>query len=296
MDSEPLKKFQKQINKSAVWVFSLSAWVAFAQDQPPRLVTELGFGKTFNLTSLDEIHGHSVSGLFDLEFPKHNFYSQLQIRGIVDDASSKENIDEDRHSLWFSGRIEIGKFFERDEAMGRDWGLRLRTEINENTPTSTERAISVDVLPTLRFFKDKSVTELSLGVSAFSHELDDDLPRSQGFERDRLSMDTLGLICQVNSSLDLGKNFFLNFSAKAVFDEKVNFFETRVGTSLDIPLNFLEGQTCLPYFRIGAEYRHFDLDDRSGALPFDNEVFVTADFIVRFGGSKSDRHFYRSYR
>lgn len=163
----------------------------FAHQAPRDLfLFEFGLVKTANFAERDWIHGLGASFRLDIQNEKDTLYSQFYLKGIADDATTKEAIDEDRHSLWGSGHIELGAYspiqLDSSTFLGErfftnlkraDLGLVLRLEGYENTPTSVEKSLSLEILPTFRAKTSRLLAEIGFGLGAFHQELDDDLPR-----------------------------------------------------------------------------------------------------------------------
>lgn len=122
------------------------------------------------------------------------------------------------------------------------------------------------------------------------------LDRSQGFERERLELDSWGLLCSASASVDLGNDVVGHGFGKLQLEEDFSIFEHRLGAAVDLPMKFLEGKSCKPFLRVGLEHRGFDLNDQSRALDFENEMFFTLDIIFRFGGGNTPRHHIRNLR
>jgi hypothetical protein len=222
-----------------------------------------------------------------LEHSDHDrHYIRTEFNTIKDTDRDEDVIDFDRKSLWFEGKLEGGYFFQdrvSTEFPDLRWGLKACITGQDNSPTSTEKFLSMELGPSLIYQNKNQSLRLDLGVYSNSYELDDDVPATRGFSRDELSLESAGISCQVSGTHYFDNGINASLRAKAFGNIDGDYSEFTVGSEVEVPLALILGNHCRFWIRAHVEKRFFDLGSKSEALPFDNETYGGLEVVWRWG-------------
>jgi hypothetical protein len=200
----------------------------------------------------------------------------LRVAGRFNYDFSAEEIDSDRHPSWAEGRLMLGALPIEPSHSFR-LGARAELSFVENTPTSIERDVRALGGPALILQSGGTRLDIVAGGYSSIVELDDDLPRLRGFDRDELESDHHGPMAAGTFTQTLGSGWLVAATARVLFGEEFQVDETTVGAAIEVPL---ATESCL---RLSAEERFFDPQVRSG-LPYIRDGFVRLELVLFFGG------------
>jgi hypothetical protein len=211
------------------------------------------------------------------------------INTIFDQGQDKDKIDFDRYSMWHEGSLRGARYFNQNQGNPESqllFGVKGCFEAIENSPTSTEHAMTLSLMQSTAVLSGSNTFIFDIGAYGTQFELDDDVPSTKGYGREGLKLDALGVVCGASATHEFENGIVLSARARAMQKLEGNYSEYNFGAEVEVPLSLLFGESCQFWVRGTVEQRFFDLGDRADALPFNDDLFSSIEFVWR-GGTRS---------
>jgi hypothetical protein len=213
--------------------------------------------------------------------PSDDLFARLIARGNYDEAPQR--IDDDRHALWSEGRLLFGSLplAAENTSRGLRFGARGEFSYVDNTPTSVDRSMRLVGGLGLHYSDDDTHVAVLGGGHNSVVELDVDVPRLRGFDREQLESRHHGLATSGSLQHALFDWLIVGVTGRVLFDEDADLTDVLAGAMLDFPLSAAADGSGL-FLRVSGEERWLDSDARS-ALPFIRDGFVRLELVWLFG-------------
>ncbi len=215
-----------------------------------------------------------------------NHYVRADFAALKDQRQDKDDIDFDRHSLWSEARLNSAWYPTQLKSAPGDVlrvGIRGCIEGIENSPTSVEHSLNFNLSPGFVISDKRNTLTFDVGIYNNHFELDDDIPLTQGFNRDELKLESIGLSCSTSITHRMENGTTISARARNLANVSGEYSESSVGASLEVPLSLVFGENCQFWIRATYEHRYFDLGENKQALPFDDDSFTGVEFVYRMG-------------
>lgn len=183
----------------------------------------------------------------------------------------KDDLDPDHIPIWWKVHVgSDGDFWKAAAKMHVGWTADINTRMN--TVSSVEREITA--FPALVAGYDGDVFRASLhaGAGWFFLEIDDDVPKTRGYDRSDFRNSTLAYELAADTALRIGASWAVSAQALEWWDSD-EWLQTQYKAGLQVET----GRDTK--FELSAEVNEYNLDvhNRAGALPilpWDDDLFI----------------------
>ncbi len=193
----------------------------------------------------------------------------------------KDDLDPDHIPVWWQVHLGTDADFWRAEKMHVGWTADINTRMN--TVSSVERQITA--LPKLiaGFDGTRLRTSLQAGGGWFFLEIDDDVPKTRGYDRDDFRNSEFAWTLIADGSIRLGTSWTLSGQAQQWWDTH-QWLQTVFKAALSMDTGDSRPGTR---FVLSADYNHYNLDvyARPGLLPilpWDDDLIVRLSCSTRW--------------
>jgi hypothetical protein len=193
----------------------------------------------------------------------------------------KDDLDPDHIPIWWQVHLGTDADFWRADAVHLGWTADINTRMN--TVSSIERQITA--LPKLvaGFDGTRVRTSLQAGAGWFFLEIDDDVPKTRGYDRDDFRNSEVAYTLMADGSIKIGTSWTLSGQAQQWWDSH-QWLQTvfKAAVTLDAG-NSRPGSA----FALSADYNHYNLDvysrpDLAPILPWDDDLLIRLSFSTHW--------------
>jgi hypothetical protein len=222
---------------------------------------------TYGINGSISVDQHTQSG-------RHEFAELVM---FVD--HDQDDLDPDHIPIWWQIHAGTDGDLWRAESVYLGWTANVDTRMN--TVSSVERRITA--LPAIVAGYDASALQASVraGAGWFFLEIDDDVPKTRGYDPDELRNSELGYSAAADLSLRLGDSWKVSGRAEEWWDSD-DWLQTEYQVALRMGVGHEQSKSS--EFVLSAEFNEYNLDvyARPGValpvLPWDNDVMIRLSF------------------
>ncbi|QFU24303.1 hypothetical protein FM038_020555 [Shewanella eurypsychrophilus] len=220
----------------------------------------------------------------------HLTESNILLTGSIDVFidHDKDKLDPDHIPLWFDSEfLATGPLFEISETSHLNWEVEIADR--RNTVSSVEKQFKV--MPALGYAFNTSAFDVAakVGAGLYFLEIDDDVPRMRGYDREDFQNKTGAYTLAVDTRISLGSSF--DFSAKIQhWSDGSEWLENRYGMVLSYDSNSWVEDSV---FVMSVEHTEYNLDpyakvplddpDYLPILPWNNDSLVRVYIDMPWG-------------
>ncbi|HEY4370083.1 MAG TPA: hypothetical protein VGN07_22825 [Steroidobacteraceae bacterium] len=189
----------------------------------------------------------------------------------------KDDLDPDHIPIWWQVHLGTDGDWWRSDAMHVGWSVDINTRMN--TVSSIERQITA--LPKLVAGYDGTGlrTSLQAGAGWFFLEIDDDVPRTRGYDRDDFRNSELAYTLAADATVRLGTSWSVFGQAQQWWDSH-EWLQTvfRAAVQMDAGHSSKGSE-----FALSADYNKYNLEvyshpDLLPILPWDDDLMIRLSF------------------
>jgi hypothetical protein len=193
----------------------------------------------------------------------------------------EDDLDPDHIPVWWQIHFGTDGDFWRADAMHVGWTADINTRMN--TVSSVERQITA--LPKLVAGYDGTgfQTSLQAGAGWFFLEIDDDVPKTRGYDRDDFRNNELAYTLAADATVKLGASWVVFGQAQRWWDSH-EWLQTvfKVAVRMDADQSRKGSE-----FVLSADYNQYNLDvyshpDLLPILPWDDDLMIKLSFSTNW--------------
>jgi hypothetical protein len=220
-------------------------------------------------------HTYGISGSVSVEKQTE---SGRHLAGSVDlfVDHDKDDLDPDHIPIWWKVHLGTDGDFWHATAMHVGWTADVNTRMN--TVSSIERQILA--FPAIAARYDGNVLQPSLkaGAGWFFLEIDDDVPKTRGYDRSDFRNSTLGYEAAADLTVRLGPSWTIYGQAQYWRDSH-DWLQTQYKAALRVNVGWMKGGELA----LSAEANEYNLDvyarpDALPILPWNDDLMIRLSF------------------
>jgi hypothetical protein len=191
----------------------------------------------------------------------------------------QDDLDPDHIPIWWQIHAGTDGDLWRAEHTYVRWTANVDTRMN--TVSSIERRITA--LPAIVVGTDGDTVQASLraGAGWFFQEIDDDVPKTRGYDRDDFRYSDLGYLAAADLSIKLGQSWSVSGGARQWWNSH-EWLLTDYEVALRMEVGHEHSQ--ISGFKLSADFQEYNLDIYARPdvaqpiLPWDNDVLIRLSF------------------
>lgn len=235
---------------------------------------------------VDEENSHTFGANMSL-YIAHQTASDIQLSALLDVYLDVDvdDLDPDHIPVWFkSDYAAIGELYRVNPAFFLGWQVDLQGK--RNTVSSVEKQIKLFPALTANYQGQRMLAQLKAGAGYYFMEIDDDVPRTRGYDRGDFGNDGLAYTAMGSFGLDITPKLHMNIAAQTWHDGDA-WLEDQYRFDLTYQTNFWAEHS---QWVLDIEHTQYNLDhyakvdvnspDYLPILPWDNDTLVRLSLIV----------------
>jgi hypothetical protein len=223
-------------------------------------------------------HTYGINGSLSVdrrtEGGRHVFGS---VKVYVD--RDEDDLDPDHIPIWW--QVHAGSDGRLSEGAHTHVGWTADFDTRVNTVSSVEREIVAMPAIVAGYDAKRFQGSLQTGAGWFFLEIDDDVPKTRGYDRDDFRNSTLGYSIAADLTLKLGESWMASGQAQEWWDSH-DWLQSHYKVALSMSAGHSSKQSS--EFVLSADFNEYNLDvyarpDVSQPiLPWDDDVMITLSF------------------
>lgn len=254
-------------NQSYLFIAAIGLLGAGFTTQVQAADWRIAFGAHDTIVDQADSHTFGVHGGFSFE---HQTQSDLTWTGEIDIFidHDKDKLDPDHIPIWFKSAFSVeGNLYRFSEVMNLQWQVTL--EGKRNTVSSIEKQAKLFPGIVARYKNEQVYAGLELAAGYYMLEIDDDVPRLRGYDREDFQNQTGAYSVALDTGLPLGDAFDIYAKAQT-WNDGSDWLENKVAGVLRYHSDgLIEGSEI----NLSVEHSEYNLD------PYDNREKTSPDYL-----------------
>ncbi|MCG9728704.1 hypothetical protein L1D44_02385 [Shewanella sp. Isolate13] len=220
-------------------------------------------------TIVDQADSHTF-GAHAGFYMAHKAQSDLLWQGEIDIFidHDTDKLDPDHIPIWFQSAFSVdGNLYRFSEVMNLQWQVTL--EGKRNTVSSIEKQAKLFPGIVARYDNERVYAGFELAAGYYMLEIDDDVPRERGYDREDFQNKTGAYSVALDTRLPLGNTFDLYAKAQT-WNDGSDWLENKVSGVLSYHSDSLVEDSEV---KLSVEHSEYNLD------PYDNRDKSSPDYL-----------------
>ncbi len=221
-------------------------------------------------TIVEQVDSHTL-GAHAGFFVEHVTESDISWKGNIDIFidDDKDKLDPDHIPIWFQTAWSVdGNLYRFSPTMNLQWQVTL--DGKRNTVSSVEKQSKLFPAIVARFDNQKFYAGLTLGGGHYMLEIDDDVPRERGYDREDFQNKTGAYTVAADTQIMLGESFDI-YAGAQTWNDGSDWLENKYSAVFSYHSDsWIEDSEV----KLSIEHSEYNLD------PFDNRDKNDADYLA----------------
>lgn len=240
-------------------------------------------------TIVEQVDSHTLGAQAGF-FVEHITDSNIRWKGDIDIYidDDKDKLDPDHIPIWFETSFSVdGNLYRFSPAMNLQWQVTL--DGKRNTVSSVEKQIKLFPGIVARYNSDKVYAGLTLAAGYYMLEIDDDVPRERGYDRDSFQNKTGAYSVAADTRVMLGKSFGI-YAAAQTWNDGSDWLENKYTAVFSYHTDSWIADSLI---NLSVEYTQYNLDPYDyqnqsapgyqAILPWDRDTLVKLYVDIPWG-------------
>ncbi|MBL4912668.1 hypothetical protein L2719_09720 [Shewanella schlegeliana] len=221
-------------------------------------------------TIVDQADSHTLgahAGFYAAHKTQSDLLWQGEIDIFIDD--DKDKLDPDHIPIWFQSAFSVdGNLYRFSEVMNLQWQVTL--EGKRNTVSSIEKQAKLFPGIVARYDSDRVYAGFEVAAGYYMLEIDDDVPRERGYDREDFQNKTTAYSVAFDTRLPLGDSFDIYAKAQT-WNDGSDWLENKISGIVSYRL---DGWIEDSKIQLSVEHSEYNLD------PYDNRDKNSPDYLA----------------